>query len=204
MPSNTTEIEARITAAIAAMDANPRLKASVAARQFGVPYHLLLRRRAGVPPSSSRGGHNKKLNSVQDMALRDYICMLYHCGTPANTEVIVLAANRLLYYSTGDPKETVSIRWTKAWIKRNSDYIDTLKSKPLSAKRLASHIVEDIEGYFKAFKKCKDYWGIQDEDIYNFDETGFQIGVSSGEKVLVPKVMLIIITPSNLLNALMT
>ena len=187
MPSNTTEIEARIAAASAAMDANPRLKASVAARQFSAPYHLLLRRRAGVPASNSRGGHNKKLNSVQDTALRDYICMLYHCGTPANTEAVLLAANRLLYYSTGDPKKTVSVRWTKAWIKRNSDYIDTLKSKPLSAKRLASHIVEDIEGYFKAFKKCKDYWGIQDEDIYNFDETGFQIGVSSGEKVLVPK-----------------
>ena len=94
---------------------------------------------------------------MQDSALRDYIFMLYGCGTPANTDEVVLAANRLLYYSTGNPKETVSVRWTKAWIKRQSDYIETLKSKPLSAKRLASHIVEDIEGYFKAFKKCKDY-----------------------------------------------
>ncbi|KIN04556.1 hypothetical protein OIDMADRAFT_17571 [Oidiodendron maius Zn] len=85
MPSNTTEIEARIDAASAAMDANPSLKASVAAHH------------------NSRGGHNKKLNSVQDSALRDYIFMLYSCGTPANTEEVLLAANRLLYYSTGDP-----------------------------------------------------------------------------------------------------
>ncbi|KIM94488.1 hypothetical protein OIDMADRAFT_75280, partial [Oidiodendron maius Zn] len=84
--------------------------------------------------------------------------------------------------------------WTKAWIKRQSNYIKGLKSKSLSAKRLASHIVEDIEGYFKAFKKCKDYWGIQDKDIYNFDETGFQIGVSSGEMVLVPKDILAVYT----------
>ncbi|KIM96050.1 hypothetical protein OIDMADRAFT_20944 [Oidiodendron maius Zn] len=103
MPSNTTEIEARIDAASAAMDANPSLKASVAARQFSAPYQSLLRRRAGMPPSNSRGGHNKKLNSVQDSALRDYIFMLYSCGTPANTEEVLLAANRLLYYSTGDP-----------------------------------------------------------------------------------------------------
>jgi hypothetical protein len=48
-------------------------------------------------------------------------------------------------------------------------------------------VVEDIQEHFKAFKKCKDYWGIQNEDIYNFDETGFRIGVSSGEKVIVPK-----------------
>ena len=81
--------------------------------------------------------------------------MLYSCGTPANTEEVVLAANRLLYYSTGNPEETVSIRWTKAWIKRQHDYLEALKSKPLSVKRLALYIVEDIEGYFMAFKKCK-------------------------------------------------
>ena len=160
MPSNATENEANIAAASAAMDANPRLKASVAARQFSASYHLLLRRRAGVPPSKSRGGHNKKLNIVQDTALQDYIFMLYGCGTPANTEEVLLAANRLLYYLTGDPEKTVLIYWTKAWIKRQSDYIETLRLKPLSVKRLASYIIEDIEGYFKAFKKCKDYWGI--------------------------------------------
>jgi hypothetical protein len=57
----------------------------------------------------------------------------------------------------------------------------------MSASRLAAHIVEEVEDHFKSFKKCKEYWGIQDEDIYNFDETGFQIGVTSGEKVIVPK-----------------
>ena len=37
MPANSSEIESRISAASAAMDANPRLKASVAARQFDAP-----------------------------------------------------------------------------------------------------------------------------------------------------------------------
>ena len=69
MPSNATEIEANIAAASAAMDANPRLKASVAARQFSALYHLLLQRYTSVPPSNSRGGYNKKLNIVQDIAL---------------------------------------------------------------------------------------------------------------------------------------
>ena len=110
MASNTTEIEARIDAASAAMDANPNLKASVAARQFSAPYQTLLRRRAGMPPSNSRGGYNKKLNSVQDSALRDYIFMLYSRGTTANTEEVLLAANRLLYYSTSDSEKAVSIR----------------------------------------------------------------------------------------------
>jgi hypothetical protein len=41
MPANTTEIEAKVAAAIAAMDANPRLKAIDAARQFDAPYQRL-------------------------------------------------------------------------------------------------------------------------------------------------------------------
>ena len=110
MASNTTEIEARIDAASAAMDANPNLKASVAARQFSAPYQTLLRRRAGMPPSNSRGGHNKKLNSEQYLASQDYIFMLYSCRTPANTKEVLLAANRLLYYSTSDFEKAVSIR----------------------------------------------------------------------------------------------
>jgi DDE superfamily endonuclease/Tc5 transposase DNA-binding domain len=186
MPLTSAQIEARVIAASTAMDADPFLKASVAARQFSAPYQRLLRRRAGVPPSSSRGGHNKKLDSIQDKALRDYIYLLYSCGTPPNKEAVCLAANRLLYYSTGDIKKTASIRWTKAWIKRNSEYLKTLKSKPMSAQRLNSHKIEDIQEHFRNFQKCKDYWGIQDEDIYNFDETGFQIGVLSGEQVIVP------------------
>ena len=102
-------------------------------------------------------GYNKKLNSVQDSALQDYIFMLYSCRTPANTKEVVLAANRLLYYSTSNPEETVSIHWTKAWIKHQHNYLEALKSKPLSVKHLALYIVKDIKGYFIAFKKYKDY-----------------------------------------------
>jgi hypothetical protein len=122
-----TESEARIQEASNAMDANPRLKASVAARRFGVAYRTLLRRREGVPPSNTRGGHNKKLNSVQDKALQDYVFMLYSCGTSATLETVHAAANRLLYYSTGNLDTKVSIRWTKAWIKRQSN-LQTLTS----------------------------------------------------------------------------
>lgn len=140
-----------------------------------------------MPPSHTRGGHNKKLSAVQDQALRDYIFMLHNCGMYANLDTVRLPANRLLFYSTGNVTNTVSFRWTRAWINRQSEYLKTLKTKPMSSKRLASHLVEHIQEHLRAFKKCKDYWGIQDEDIYNFDETGFQIGVTSGEKVLGPR-----------------
>lgn len=47
--------------------------------------------------------------------------------------------------------------------------------------------MEEVEEHFRLFEKCRHWWGIQDEDVYNFDETGFQISVTSGEKVIVLK-----------------
>jgi hypothetical protein len=60
----------------------------------------------------------------------------------------------------------------------------TLTTKPISTQRPVSHIVEEIKQHFRDFQRCKEYWGILDEDVYNFDETGFQIGVTSGKRSL--------------------
>lgn len=81
--------------------------------------------------------------------------MLYAAGTSANLEVIQNAAGRLLYYASSDSK-LVSRRWTKAWMARHSDYLKTLKTKPISVKRLSTHIIEDVEAHFADFKRCKE------------------------------------------------
>jgi hypothetical protein len=71
-------------------------------------------RRRGRPASSSRGGQNKKLQEPQDQAVQDYLIMLHNAGTSANLEVLVLATNRVLFYSGS--YETVSRRWAKRWM----------------------------------------------------------------------------------------
>ena len=38
--------------------------------------------------------------------------------------------------------------------------------------------------WFKLVKETKDKYGVQDDDIYNFDKTGFQIGVIGSIKVV--------------------
>ena len=47
--------------------------------------------------------------------------------------------------------------------------------------------MEDILEYFDKFKKCKEYQKIHDNNVSNFDETGFQIGVMlDGDMVAIP------------------
>ena len=176
--------EIAVQKASKAMDEDPTLTGVAAATHFRANYQQLMARRRGRPPSNSRGGHNKKLSTPQDSALKDYLLLLYHAGTSANLEQVVLAANRLLFYAGST--DTVSRRWAKRWLDRQSEFFKTIKSKPMAAKRLASHVVEDVQLHFQEFERCKNKWGILDEDISNFDETGFQIGVISGEKVIVP------------------
>jgi hypothetical protein len=68
---------------------------------------------------------------------------------------------------------------------RQADFLKSIKEKPLSAKRLAAHIVEDIKGHFAEFNRCKTHYRIKDCDVSNFDESGFQIGVVTGDRVFV-------------------
>ena len=185
MPPKRSDIEERITKASQAMDADRHLKGTKAAARFGAPYQRLMARRKGRPASNTRGGHNKKLAEPEDEALKDYILMLQYTGHGANIQEVRSAANRVVYWTTGDEKETVSLRWTKRWMTRQAEFLKSIKEKPLSAKRLAAHIIEDVRGHFKEFERVMRKYNIAREDVSNFDESGFQIGVISGDKVYV-------------------
>ena len=142
-------------------------------------------RRRGRPPSHSRGGQNKKLSAPQDDALKEYILMLQYSRHGANLNEVCTAAGRLLFWESGDTKSSVSRRWAKTWMSRQSNFLKSIKEKPLSVKRLAAHIVEDVQGHFAEFTRCKNRYGVKDKDVSNFDESGFQIGVVTGDQVYV-------------------
>ena len=46
---------------------------------------------------------------------------------------------------------------------------------------------DDIKGHFTDFKRCKEKWGILNDNIYNFNESGYQIGITAGSRVIIPE-----------------
>ncbi|KAI1005124.1 hypothetical protein K3495_g3087 [Podosphaera aphanis] len=162
------------------MKENPNAKIASVARQFKCQYSLLYNRSRGKKPSSSRGGQNKKLSEPEDQALQDYLLLLHYAGTPANLLELEKAANRLLFFK--GKGEKVSARCSTRWMKDHAGFWKQLRDKPMAAKRREAHLKEDIEHHFAEFARCVDKVGIQADDIYNFDETGFQVGVVAGEK----------------------
>jgi len=184
MPPKQDHEEIKVQKALELLKNNPGMTRREACHISRAAYGRVTRRLQGIRGSHTRGGHNKKLAVPQSEALKDHIEMCYAMGRSANIEVVVASANSIL--RCDGSMDTVSRRWAKGWIKQNHEFIYTLREKPLSAKRRATHIREDIEAHFKEFDRCKRKWGILDDDIYNFDETGCQIGVTSGGLVCVP------------------
>jgi hypothetical protein len=163
------------------MDEDLTLKGTKAAQRFGAPYDRLMARRHGRPPSHSQGGHNKKLSAPQDDALKEYIIMLQYSRRGANLDEIRSAAGKLLFWESGDPSSSVSRRWVKSWMAQQAAFLKGIKEKPLSTKRLAAHIVDDVKGHFAEFDRCKRRYNVKNVDVSNFDESGFQIGVVTSD-----------------------
>jgi hypothetical protein len=104
-------IKIDIQNASAVMDADPTLKRTDAAKQHNAIYQWLIARRRGRPLSSTKGGYNKKLQDSQNYTMQDYLIILYYTGTSANLEALILATNRVLFYSSST--STVSQKWAK-------------------------------------------------------------------------------------------
>jgi len=112
MPFADKHEEEKVQQALDLIRRNPQMKLKEAARQTRASYPRLWRRFNGVLRSSSRGGHNKKLNKVESRALKEYLLMCYSIGRGAGIEHVVAAANSILRHQRED-KGGASRRWAK-------------------------------------------------------------------------------------------
>ena len=85
MPPSDQHEETKVQDALALLGENPKMKASEAARRL-----------RGVSRSSTRGGHNKKLDEPESKALREYLLVCHTMGRGANIDNIIAAAISIL------------------------------------------------------------------------------------------------------------
>jgi hypothetical protein len=175
--------EKRISDALNELNSNPSIKIAGLARKYRVPPSTLRHRRNGRPPASTKGGHNKALNHNQNDALKGYIEFLIYIGQPPTKQAIRIAANKILIASGSTHQ--VGRDWVTRWLLRHKDFYKTIRPKTLQAERKATHQKSDILQHFLDFRTAIVKYGIAQDDVYNFDETGFRIGVlQGGSKVI--------------------
>ena len=88
-------------------------------------------------------------------------------------------ANKLLAVCGGEP---VGKRWSERLVTRSKE----LKMAFNQTKDYQRKLQEDpyvIKAWFKLVENAKAKYGIHDDDVHNFDETGFQMDVASSSKV---------------------
>ena len=72
------------------------MKATDAARQTRASYHRVIRHLNEVPRSSSRGGHNRKLDMPSTEALKEYLLICHALGKGADIDNLIAATNSII------------------------------------------------------------------------------------------------------------
>lgn len=178
MPDTYHNIESRIVDAIFELTKYKNLNIATVACQFNVPAKRLINWWRGHKSKIECGGHNKALFKAQGSALCQYLDNLDERWPKTRYKQLEQAANSLLKkgYIGSEKLPIVGAHWTARFLQRHPQYV-LQKQKPLVIKRKNVHKLETFQTHFEDYCSVKVEKGIHNEDTYNFDDTGFRVGV---------------------------
>jgi hypothetical protein len=186
MSKSSQEIEQLILGAIDALQDQAKPNIARTAREFGVPVSRL---RARVSGRLSRLGYpsgNRKLNQAQEAALCSYIDTLDKLGLSPRRDRIATAANSILKEGHSDkssPPPTIGEHWIQRFLARHPEY-KIRRRRSMDIERKRAHDKTTIEQWFQSYHQALEKYGITPHDLYNFDETGFSIGVGRDQWII--------------------
>jgi len=185
---SSMDIEDRIQEAIEKISHEEKPNIPATARDLKLPEHRLRARLKGRQSRHQRPASNRKLSPDQELALCQYWNRLDEIGLPARCRHIGSYANAILaraHHDSSTPAPTISRMWTGRFLQRHPEYL-IRKQKTLDVKRkeLEAHDIDDLNGWFDRYKSIRDKKGILPQNTYNFDETGFRIGIGKDQWVV--------------------
>jgi hypothetical protein len=176
--------EGRLVLAINALKKDQITKIREAARVYDVPESTLRDRLRGRSNRTSTRANCLRLSQTEEESLKKWIISLASRGAAPRPSAIRFMADILLS-KRGDPnpQPVVGVNWVSNFLRRNKD----LKSQYLRRYNYQRAKCEDpkvIGKFFEAFRNTIIDYGILDDDIYNFDETGFAMGIIATARVV--------------------
>jgi hypothetical protein len=157
-----------------------------AANTYDVPESTLRTRLKGRPSRQEYRSVNHNLTDTEELVLVNWILSMDERGLPVRTALIRDMANLLLQKRTStDASSTrlVGTRWPYNFVRRH-DSLRARYNRKYDYKRALCEDPTVIRDWFRLVRNTITKYGIHEEDIYNFDETGFQMGVISTAKVI--------------------
>jgi hypothetical protein len=165
--------EGRICLAISAINKNQFQSERRAIATYNVPRSTLKDRRAGTTARRDCEANSKKLTKLEESVIVQHILDLDSRGFAPNLNAVRDMANKLLVERGASQ---VGKNWPNNFVKR-TDELKTQFNRKYDRQRALCEDPEIISPWFVLVRNTKTKYGITDDDSYNFDETGFQMGV---------------------------
>jgi len=106
-------------------------------------------------------------------------------GLSARLHMVQSTANALRAQDSPrwNPSPLLNAQWAKCWLDRQPDLFKA-KRKPLAAERKNAHDPEVLQTHFDEFEEEVVKYGITEDDTWNFDETGYRMGIARSDWVV--------------------
>jgi hypothetical protein len=168
-PSN----EARILLALQALQNNPKLSIRRAASMYKVRYGTLRNRKNGMQSRCDSIPNSRSLSDLEEKIIVQFILDLDSRGFPSRLRFVEEMANSLLADRNASP---VGKRWAHNFVKRQPE-LKTRLFRRYDYQRAKCEDPTIIRGWFRLVQNTIAKYGIRSDDIWNFVETGFMMGV---------------------------
>src|SRR6478736_5126281 len=165
--------EARILLALQALQNDPKLSLRRASNIYKVNYWKLRRRQNGIQSRDAWVPKSRKLSDLEEQIIVQFLLDLDSRGFPARLRFVEEIANSLLADRDASP---VGKRWAHNFVKRQPE-LKTRLFRRYDYQRAKCEDPTIIRGWFRLVENTIAKYGIQLDDMWNFDETGFMMGM---------------------------
>ena len=169
--------------AIQAIKKQEILSISEAARHFGIPQTILRDRLHGHQNRSKARANSHKLTKLEEESLLQWILFLDSRGIAPRPTTVQEMANLLLAKHGSDHIQSVGKNWVSNFVKGHSE-LSTQFSKRYNYERAKCEDPKIIQEWFDCVQRTILQYGIDPDDIYNFDETDFAMGLTATANVV--------------------
>jgi hypothetical protein len=177
------EQEGRLLLAIQAFKNGEISNITAAARTFNVPRSTLRDRLSGLTERSTTRANCHKLTELEEESLQKWILSMDSRGAAPRHSTVREMADLLLQQRGTTPVISVGEKWVYNFINRHP-LLSSRFSRRYNYERAKCEDPKIIREWFNLVQKTILQFGIDPDDVYNFDETGFAMGLTATAKVI--------------------
>ena len=173
-----------IQAAIAAKNSGRYPSLRKAAIEYGLSPATVAYRAAGRGSHMDTTRSNSRLTEAEEEAIVNWITTLNEHGFPPAISSLCEIASTALRARGMEDSPVVGINWAHRFLTRHPD-LHTRWVRQLDRVRADGVTAEGLIEWLRLFLATRIKHGIRDEDIFNMDETGLNMGQSVRQKAVI-------------------